>query len=395
MNKRTTILLYLLILSNILNAQERFDKEWMFGYGQHLSNNFGVTKMDFSNNQVKVSSKNGSPDFALGIESGSFVCDKSDKVILYTDGCSIRDSSMNIILNGDSLNQGELYQYYCHQTGSGFPAKQSTLFFPDLLDSNKYYLFHKDSHLNSQLQTVVSQNLFKSTIELDSSGRYRVIDKNKLVLSESWLYVDDLSSCQHSDGQSWWITTHEFKGNNFHSFLLEPDGGLNGPYTQAIGDQMFQYLDQPYSATFSPDGSHFAMQYDSLSTYSLTKFIALFDFNNTTGEFSNQRWITYHVDSIGSAVGLSFSPDSELLYVSTARTLLQVDFNQSEPEIVVLGYVHEIKNNWIVGIGEMSIGPDCRIYVGPGATNNFLHVIHHPNLKGPACGFQPFAIETP
>ena len=395
MDKRTTVLLTLFLSVSILSAQERFDKEWMFGGGYNLSYNLGVTKIDFSGSQIKISSKDGSPDFSLGRESGSFVCDKSGKVILYTDGCSIRDSSLNIIINGDSLNQGELYPYYCHQGAGGFPAKQSTLFLPDLLDSNKYYLFHKDSHLNSQLETVVSQKLFKSTIELDSNGQYRVVEKNKLILSESWLNVDDLSACRHSDGQSWWIATHEYKGDKFYTFLLSPNGTVSGPFIQAIGGQMFQGFDQPNSATFSPDGKHFAMNSDSSTILSLTHYITLFDFDNSTGEFSNPRLITYHLDSLGAAFGLSFSPNSELLYVSTSSTLLQVDFNQNEPDIEILGYVNEVKNNWVVGIGDMTIGPDCRIYASPGSKNNFLHVIHHPNLKGPACGFQPFAIETP
>jgi hypothetical protein len=43
----------------------------------------------------------------------------------------------------------------------------------------------------------------------------------------------------------------------------------------------------------------------------------------------------------------------------------------------------------------MFAGPDCKIYVSPGSTTYYLHVILNPDEKGAACNFAERAIELP
>jgi hypothetical protein len=41
------------------------------------------------------------------------------------------------------------------------------------------------------------------------------------------------------------------------------------------------------------------------------------------------------------------------------------------------------------------LGPDCKIYITPASTIEYLHVINYPNRKGKASGFEQRGIKTP
>jgi hypothetical protein len=46
-------------------------------------------------------------------------------------------------------------------------------------------------------------------------------------------------------------------------------------------------------------------------------------------------------------------------------------------------------------MGNITLGPDCRMYISPGSTTYYIHVMHHPNEKGAACGFEARALRSP
>ncbi len=152
--------------------------------------------------------------------------------------------------------------------------------------------------------------------------------------------------------------------------------------------------------------------------------IGLLDFDNATGQFSNEREISNAVywrdDTVGVArvvfatlpYGIEFSPDGRFLYVTniqlrgmgTSAFLSDVVLDSLRGELVQLDIslptAEEIKasrtvikpmsyQNWF---GGMQLGPDGKIYVAQ-RERTFVSAITNPNARGAACGFVERAVE--
>ncbi len=138
--------------------------------------------------------------------------------------------------------------------------------------------------------------------------------------------------------------------------------------------------------TYSPDASMFA--------FNTAKGVYLFDFDNETGILSNYQKIEYPTQE-NVAQGLAFSPNNRYIYVTTAEDIHQIDVELLDVPYHVAQHTSVDTTGWPVGVGMISSGPDCRLYVSPGSSTFYLHVIHHPDEKGADCAFQPRAIKLP
>jgi hypothetical protein len=124
------------------------------------------------------------------------------------------------------------------------------------------------------------------------------------------------------------------------------------------------------------------------------------DFDRCTGKFSNPRVIDFngHPDQCGT--GVAFSPDSRYLYVSLCDTLYQYDmrvedFNSTRLTVAQFDGVIDTSGLKSPSFYTMLLAPDNKIYMNSGTSSKALHVIHHPNERGTACGFQKWGLELP
>ncbi len=109
---------------------------------------------------------------------------------------------------------------------------------------------------------------------------------------------------------------------------------------------------------------------------------------------SNFRRIPYP-SSDKVAQGLCFSSNERFIYVTNATDIYQIDL-ENEDEVYHVAYVRSWdETGWPVGLGMIFQGPDCRLYVSPGSTTYYLHVIMKPDRKGAACEFIERGIELP
>jgi hypothetical protein len=124
----------------------------------------------------------------------------------------------------------------------------------------------------------------------------------------------------------------------------------------------------------SPDGRRIAVTGRDFRTH-------IGDFNTSTGEISNIKYIT----NTGSAYGVAFSIDGNKLYSSCVPLqLLQHDVSlNSTAAIIASEYL--VANSGNIG-GSLQLGPDGKIYCTT-SNSQTIGVIQNPNASGIACGF--------
>lgn len=380
---KTTFTIFAILLFFLPATAQRYDYQWPMGYGSNFDLYFGISMLDFNDQHVNAYPLIEIDDFELG-EAGSFICDENGNVVLMTNNCKVVDANFQTIQGGDTLTPGYTHDNYC--PFGAFPSTQATLFLPEFSNDSTVYLVHNDAFISSIFQDVISPVFYTSTLVRRSGGAFYVKEK-KLLLTET-LIAARVTAGIHADGNKWWTWAHAYGTNRFYKFLIGGDT-IQGPFIQDIGPNATTFDLDVGQTAFSPDMTLLAINSDAWG-------VMLFDFDNATGGLSNYRNILY--PNTPDARGLVFSPDSRFIYASTGDSIYQIDLNSElgEDQITPIPYVLEFdETGWPIGIGEMFIGPDCRIYIAPATTTYYLHVIHQPNEKGIACQFQKKAIRMP
>jgi hypothetical protein len=381
----TKLLATLAFFFPALLAAQKYDHQWPFGYGTNLPLQFGISLLDFNGGQVSVS------PFAQNIAeigtTGSFICDKDGQLMLMTNNCAVFDRNFQVIEGGVELTPGITHDAYC--PSGYYPSYQSALFLPALDNDAITYLLHKDAEISDPLQDIVCQNLYLSVIDRQPNGTFRL--KEKRVLLASNMIVSQLTATLHADGTRWWVWATGYNSNTFHKFLIGGIETVQGPFSQQIGPPFFHTQVGLGQAAFSHQGN-------TLGINNKAHGAMLYDFDTQTGELSNYRNYIYPNPNNGTAEGLAFSPNGRFLYVSAGRDLFQLDLEDPDP---VASTVHIAnvslpdETGWPIGVGYLHPGPDCRLYVSPGTTTFYIHVVHRPDEKAPDCQFEVKAIKTP
>ncbi|MBK7430836.1 MAG: hypothetical protein IPI62_07840 [Bacteroidetes bacterium] len=125
-----------------------------------------------------------------------------------------------------------------------------------------------------------------------------------------------LMACKHANGRDWWLVSHGYNNDLYYKLLISLSG-ITLPSSQGIGI----ISSYPGQACFSPDGSKYASFASNYDT-------ELFDFDRCTGDFSNYNHIVIPDSNV--TAGCSFSPNSNLLYVSSKIYLYQMDVTASD-----------------------------------------------------------------
>jgi hypothetical protein len=195
----------------------------------------------------------------------------------------------------------------------------------------------------------------------------------------------------------------DITNNSFYFFLVTPNG-VNGPYIQNIGPNVFGGLDR---MKFSHDGSKMVYITGAGS-------IELFDFDRCTGLLSNHQNIDQTF--FWTTIGVEFSLEGKFLYISNTDNnynamtpndtisdnpfkLYQYDLDSSN---ITASKTLIYTDSLLVARGLQQRGPDGKIYIpaiSPGFPypdsltyyNQRLSVINDPENKGAACNFQPFS----
>ena len=375
-----TLTLVFICSFHILFGQQKLDYIWPLGYGPEFHPPNGIVQggilMDFNDTPPSLSLLS----FISECQSAG-ICDSTGQLLAYTDGCNIYNRGHAIMLNGDSLNPGKVFEEFCSSYPS-YPLYQGCLFLPQPGSNDKFHLFHLrvDDEITSPM------DLMYSIVDAKSdNGKGGVISKNQVVFSDSIWLSDYISATRHANGRDWWIATPQRFSPGFHLSLLTPEG-VEYKGLQMLGDSTYQVYDG--QTAFSPDGSKYFRNWPD--------GLLMLDFDRCTGLFSNPVFLDYTVVPNGAG-GVAVSPSSQYLYLTAGDTVHQYDL--LAPDLVAGRQTVAVYDGYVslfpTYFSQAMLAPNGKIYFTAANSNSVLHVIHNPDSSGLACNVEQHGVQLP
>ncbi len=369
---------------------QQYDNTWLLGYsGGSPDTTFGISNLTFDDYQLRIRSHQ--TDFNLFPTDIDFrqtntnISNEGGDLLFYFNGLYIEDNTFQIMVNGDSINA------YDEDTfGYGLPQGGAIIPFPS--HDNQYLLFNSFfDWIPIPGVNYEGLEFYYSIIDMaGNNGLGKVILKKELLIADT-ITLGKIVTTHHANGRDWWILINERISNNYYTVLVNP----NGPQLQekqALGDTINDDLGQ---ARFSPDGRYYVV-YNSVSN-TIGSFLDIYDFDRCTGLLSNPIHVAFNDGPI--AAGMSISPNSQFVYVSSGIFLYQYDLWADDIEasrVIIAEYDGFVDNlNLPTTFHQMQLAPDGKIYMSCSSATFYLHVIHNPNEKGLACNFEQHGIELP
>ena len=381
LNKFT--LLSVFVMLPLLCFAQKHDYNWMAGY-DNLSADplLGGFNIGFNINPPLVYSekKKISLSFYCGVNS-----DSSGQLVFYTNGISIRDITHNKMLNGDTINPGQDWLDWQHDS---YPNGPFCFALPAPGKHNQYYFFHMAiSTLN---EDDVTSPFYYTIVDMDgNNGLGQVTKKNQVLLPPLKDYIDPVA-IKHGNGRDWWIITGEVQKPILYTFLLDPDG-VHGPFTTLMP---FQFSGTEYQSIndVSPDGSTYVRAAGRLGIY-------IYDFDRCTGTLNNLKAIPFANHNF-LCFATVFAPDSKHLYLSSWESVMVVDISATDisASLDTLAYFDgkaSPQEPFVTGFFIPNLGPDGKIYYATTNSTVSLHVIHNPNLPGIAADVEQHGFLLP
>jgi len=350
---------------------------WMGGSDSEGDPPFGGVDLNFITGAAVVTALERNIDFRRTCAN---ITDTDGNLLFSTNGTFVANVTGDTMLNGAGLNPGPYADLY----PEGLYLNQAVLIVPDPGDGSHYYLFHNTIDDSQELTAAL---LYVTEVEMGLDGGLGgVTAKNQILLAEE-LNPGKLTAVRHGNGRDWWVYCHQANSARYYRFLVDPTG-ISGPTLQDIGEV---WEPQGGQCCFSPDGSMFA------NYWSVTD-LELFDVDRCTGEFSNPIHIPI---SDGEGLGgVAFSPNGQLLYVSSYIDAYQYDLTAAD-----LAGSQVLIAEWdtfyspfppFATVFDMALlAPDGKIYISTSNGTLHLHVINDPDVPGLDCNMVQHQLELP
>ncbi|WGD33955.1 T9SS type B sorting domain-containing protein [Olleya sp. YS] len=375
------ILLIVTLLCSYSFVAQNEAANWYFG------NNAGIN-FDTNTNAVTAVL-----DGQLATDEGcTSISDGNGDLLFYTDGITVYNQNHAIMPNGNSLK--------------GNPSStQSAIIIPKPADSDIYYIFTVDT----EFQNTTDEGFHFSEVDMTLDGGLGDVTSNKninLLANTSEKLSAVLKDCQSEN--IWVITLADQSGgennNTFYAYEVTATGVNTTPVVSAFPN-LFITERRGY-LKLSPDGTKIACA-------NIGEGLYLFDFDTATGLVSNPEELNINISPQGkpqSSYGIEFSPNNNLLYVTTYYQTPQNEFNDASSQygallqydltagdINAISASEQVIDERIMYRSALQLGPDGKIYRTLSATYTqgtpFLSVINNPNNIGQGAGYQHAVID--
>ena len=363
-------------------SQIKGDYVWQLGQDSHPQENPYALSivLDFNVPGIYMDT------FYRGMKMGYFnssISDDDGKLLAYSNGCRIRNGDHSNIPETLYLTPGDVNYEYCIVGRSDYPVFESGMFLP-FFNGNTIMLLHQRLIIESNPTQVYVDSLFYSSIRRD--GDQYVLQEKTVPIVGDFLTDGNVEAVKSKKSGAWWVIQGEKNSNRYFTVLLD-SARVDTVFAQAIGDTTY-WGSASGQAVFSPDGTMYAR-------YNFKDDLSLFDFDRETGLLSNFRKM--HVADSGNIGGLAFSPNGRFLYACSKWDIYQFDTWEDDIEAskVHLGHYDGYVDPFPAMFYHMQLGPDCRIYIGTSNGVKVWHIIHHPDEKGLACGFEQHGLHFP
>lgn len=364
MRIKSLLFLAFLLLGGVAFAQ-REANNWFFGDKAGLTWNttrsgyaYGVTTTDAV--LEGLPSVIGS---AIRTDAGCFALSTNEgRVLFYSDGERIWDRNNLIMPNGNGL-QGN------------FSSAQSGIILPYPGQPNKFInvSIGAGAANHAPYYSVIDMALPGNGTVANPAGNVIVGQKNIPFTGASGITNESVTSILHANGVDYWIVAPG-RGNPIYlnAWLVT----ASGPQTSSpVITTMALSIPTGNSSgyiKFTADGKHFAWADD-------TDTVVFGDFNSTTGQFSNLKYIKYASNAADEPYGIEFSPSMQYLYVGGREKIFVYDLDVllNWPSVNATAAPRKLFNVG-VEVNALQLAPDGRIYFT--AYNlTTLFVITNPN----------------
>ena len=288
-------------------------------------------------------------------------------LLFYTNGEFVWNSNHTVMPNGSGL-------------WGQYSSTQSSLIIPVPGSTTNYYIFTTDAATGGFPN---GGYMAFSMVDMTLAGGLGDVTVKNIALFDTT--TEKLTATLNNDKCKVWVLAHRWMSNEFYAYLVS-DSGISAPVITAIGST--HQCSAIGQMKVSPDGTHLALPLPCDSAGDT--YVALFDFDNTTGIVSNgillpQEHYVY---------GLEFSPNSQFLYTVDHNNSVAIMYKQVSQYDVTLGsaaaiiasriIVGEVWNSTTFFNGQAQLAPDGKIYFVP-TDKDSLCVINSPDSLGLAC----------
>ncbi len=311
-------------------------------------------------------------------EACASISNAQGQLLFYTNGLTVWNRLHQVMANGQAL--GGFEDPALSETLPN-SATQGVTIVPKPGPGQQYYIFTVDA-----VEDGLQRGLQYSVVDMAQQGGLgQVVTKAIRVpvpLGDGRL-TEKLVAVRHANQQDFWILVHGWNSNVFLAYLLT-SGGLSLSPVQSAGGIPHQggtNARHDYNAVgymkVAPTGRQLAVaQYNGP--------LEVFDFNYGTGVVSAPRRLPDVARPLAQQYyGVEFSPDGQLVYVSSYSDLYQYN--------LLTGGVVTIATNSLANFGALQVGPDQKIYgalYAQGTNSYGVCVIGSPNTLGAGCQFQ-------
>lgn len=358
---------------------------WLMGYASWGGLPYGQTKFDFNTGILVSSFDSIEMDFK---HTHANISDSMGNLLFYTNGNYIANTINDTMQNGAGLTPGA----YANYAYDGFGIPQIALILKKPGGSSLFNLFHATVDNFPPTNSVYSYHIYSTTVDISMNGGLgAVISKNQPIINDT-LITGKIVACKHSNGIDWWIIVLRANSNKIYKILYSSSGTFFsdqniGVYKTFFGGQ----------AKFSSDGKKFAVFNPQFTT---TGMLEVFDFDRCSGTFSNADSIVFP-PTYGFNCGLEFSPNSNLLYVTTGDSIFQFDVispNIAASKTFVAaydGFYQPGAPALQVGLSFPQLAPDGKIYITSGNSTSYMGTIENPDVAGIGCNVMQHSILLP
>ncbi len=403
---KKAVFLFVIILTPFFSKGQGYDSKWLMGYAsnahtQALSELLaGNTLLDFRQNPVNIRFDSIPMNFKTAYAS---ICNPTTgRLLFYTNGIYIADSTNAMMQNGDSINFDPdfipNYNFWQVFRNGGYDDAGNAFVLPKPNSTTEFYLFHKTlvgyylpEAVSILPDGILSHQIKQTRIDMTgNNGRGRVVSKNQPLSGMD--SVTSFAAVKHANGRDWWIVGQQFRMQQFFIGLLTPNGFAYS-HTQTFPNIYRRWYGASrgvgINAQFSPDGNKLAIGDLMNGTY-------LFDFDRCSGNLSNYRHIP-NPDTLYPQGGACFSPNSRYLYSVTqfeyvhqydtdAANLLSTDQIVARNDSFRYAPFVSAPNYYIEQyLDRPMLAPNGKIYITATGDNLYMGVIEQPDTRGGSC----------
>lgn len=298
--------------------------------------------------------------------------------LFYTDGITVWNRNNFPMPNGTGLR-------------GHWSSAQSALIVPMPCDTNCYYIFTTDEqgyfYFLGIPYPVAGSNY--SIVDMRRNGGLGdVVSKNIPVQNPAG---ERQVAVAHANGRDYWVVLHSVAGNTFYAWQVTGSGVAAAPVVSIAGvDQGDSSLTLAYGILkASPNGRKLAM------TTNLLNMAEVFDFDPATGRVTAPV-LLFQGPRVGTGngpycYGITFSPNSNLVYHAIRGELVQYDLTQPTAGLIVASQTVIVSTPGTAPgiLGAMQIGPDGKIYsINDTTFNMWIGCIANPNVVGQGCAYK-------